>query len=94
MTPRDKYLSVVPAVCIKRQFYRKIIGGAKNKQAKKIQSAFHTVRYVIVTVELVQKMSVFVLNMGTVRVTVFAPTLNFTLLTACTIVVQSWHMIV
>ena len=34
-----------------------------------MQSAFHTVRCVIVTVELVQKMSVFVLNMGTERVT-------------------------
>ena len=64
MTPLNNYLSAVPATRIKRQFYGKIPnrgpGGVNNKHAKKIQSAFHTERYVIVTVELVK--NVFILS--------------------------------
>ena len=68
-------------------------GGVNNNNANKIQWAFYTVRCVIETLELVQKMSFFLLNMGPVRVAILAPTLYFTLLTTCTTMVKSCHIL-
>ena len=58
----------MPAVCTKRQFYENNKGpeGGNNTHVTNMHFAFYTVIYVIVTVELVQKMSFLELNMGPV----------------------------
>ena len=64
-------------------------GGVNNSHIRKNAVGFRTVRYVIVTLELVQNASYFFLKMHTARVTKLDPTLYFTLLTACKLVVQT-----